>query len=447
MSETITAVATPPGRGAIAIVRASGSDVPALTRRVVRTKVPLRPRVATRATILDERGEPLDEGLAIAFAAPQSYTGEAMIELHLHGSPVVTREVVRVLLACGARLAEPGEFTRRAFLNGKLDLHAASAVADVVDAESRAAARAALANLGGGLADEVRSLRDELARMLEELAGAIDFPDEVPDPDRARFNERVTGLLTALHRLRREGEVGRLVREGLAVAIVGPPNAGKSSLLNALLGIDRAIVSDQPGTTRDTIEESVFVAGVPVRLVDTAGIRSHADRLESFGIERTEQALGTARIVLIVLDGSKPLSSDGAALLERTRGRDRVIFLNKADLGTIELPDKPDSPLIVGSVWDARALDALRRAIAAVGWGSEEFDLARPHIAAIHEFDAVNSAIAALESAGQTLGANEPIDLTSSDLRRALSALGHVTEPVAAEEVLDGIFARFCIGK
>jgi tRNA modification GTPase len=445
--ETIAAIATPPGKGAIAVVRVSGPEVPALARRLVRTKAPLRPRVATRATIYDERGQPLDEGLAILFPAPNSYTGEAMLELQVHGSPVVAREVVRALLSCGARLAQPGEFTRRAFLNGKMDLGAAAAVADVIDAQTRAAARAALANLGGGLADEVRALRALLAQMLEELAGAIDFPEEVPEPGRAELRRRIAPLLAALERLAHDGELGRLVREGLAVAIVGPPNAGKSSLLNALLGADRAIVSDVSGTTRDTIEEALLVDGVPIRLVDTAGIRAHADRLEAAGIERTRRALEAARIALVVIDGSQPLSADAAALLERTRDRERILFFNKADLGTRGADEWDDGDAIVGSVRDERTLDAVRRAIAQAGWGGEAFDATRPHVAALHEFDAINAGIASLSEACGALDSGAPMDFVATDLQRAFSALGHVSERVAAEEVLDGIFSRFCIGK
>jgi tRNA modification GTPase len=414
---------------------------------LLRTKTALRARVATRVTILDERDERLDEGLAIAFPAPHSYTGEEMLELHVHGSPVVAREVVRALLACGARLAVPGEFTRRAFHNGKMDLHAAAAVADVIDAETSSAARAALANLGGGLADQVRALRSELARTLEELAATIDFPDEVPEPDRGHLEKRLVPLLAALERLRHDGEVGRLIREGVSVAIVGPPNAGKSSLLNALVGDDRAIVSELPGTTRDTIEEGILIDGVPVRLVDTAGIRAHADRLEAFGIERTERALRAARIALVVIDGSQPLRSDAIDLLERTAERERILFFNKADLGVTAARQHSDSNSIVGSAWDERSLDHLRRAIAQIGWGCERFDLSRPHLRALHEFDAVNAAIDSLVHACATLRSREPLDFVTSDLQRAFSALGHVSEQVAAEEVVDGIFSRFCIGK
>lgn len=445
--DTIAAIATPAGKGAIAVVRVSGPAAPDLARRLVRAEHPLRAREATYAAMLDERGEVLDRGLAIRFPAPHSYTGEEMLELQIHGSPVVARELVRALLACGARLAEPGEFTRRAFLNGKMDLAAAAAVADVIDAETRAAARAALANLGGSLADEVRAQRSALRALLEELSAAIDFPDEVAEPERRLFTARLEPVAEGLRRLRRDGEIGRLIREGLAVAIVGPPNAGKSSLLNALLGAERAIVSEIAGTTRDTIEEALVIDGVAVRLVDTAGIRAHADRLEAAGIERTERALSAARIALIVIDGSVPPAADAADLFDRTTGRERIVLFNKADRGTdgVRAWNVPEA--IVGSVRDAATIASVRRAIAVAGWGGETLDVARPHVAAMHEFDAVNVAIDAVTRAFETLRAEEPLDFVAPELERAFSALGHVSERVAAEEVLDGIFSRFCIGK
>lgn len=426
-------------------MRASGPLVADLAASLVRSASELQPRVATYATIVDEADHPIDRGLALYFPAPHSYTGEDVLELHVHGSPVVAREVVRAMLACGARAAHPGEFTRRAFLNGKMDLHEAGAVADVIDAETRSAARAALANLGGGFATAVGGVRAQLTAMLEQLSGAIDFPEEVPDPDRDALCDLLDAVAGELERLRSDGERGRLVREGVTVAIVGPPNAGKSSLLNALLGEERALVSELPGTTRDTIEETIVVGGVPVRLIDTAGIRAHADRLESAGIERTRRALAGARIAVVVLDGSQPLSPEGAALLETTRDRPRVIFLNKADLGT--RAGLTDDRAISGSTFDPASLAALRAALAQAGWNGDDADLERPHLAALREFDAVNEALDALGHARATLRRGDPVDLCAPELARAFSALGHVTERVAAEEVLDGIFSRFCIGK
>jgi len=446
VNETVAALATPPGRGAIAIVRVSGPQVRAIAARIVPAAA-LQPHYACYTAIVDEGGELIDRGVAIFAAAPHSYTGEDTLELQIHGSPVIAREVLRALFAFGARLANPGEFTQRAFMHGKMDLPAAAAVADVIEAETRSAARAALANLGGGLANEINALRAQFAAIVEDCSGAIDFPEEVPDPDRTRMLNVLDTTIAQLQRLQREGDVGRLVREGVSVAIVGPANAGKSSLLNALLGEERAIVSEIAGTTRDTIEESIAIDGVRVRLVDTAGIREHADRLEAAGIERSRRALAGARIALLVLDGSAPLSDEARALLAQTAARERVIFFNKADLGEAGAREAAVPDAISGSVYEAGTIRLLRAALARVGWNSEVPDLEHPHLASAREFDAVNAALRALEAAGETLRGGQPIDLIVGDLQEAYAALGHVTGDVAADDVLTGVFARFCIGK
>ena len=443
---TICAIATAPGTGAIAIVRVSGPDAPALAAKLFRSPRPLRERHATYGTVVDERGVAIDTGIAILSRAPHTYTGEDTLELQIHGSPVLAAETMRALIAAGARAASAGEFTRRAFLNGRMDLHAASSVADVIAAESRSAARAAVANLGGGLANAVRAERARLASLLEELAASLDFPDEVPEPEPSRVRAELEGVRDALLRLRADGEIGRLVREGVTVAIVGPPNAGKSSLLNALLGEDRAIVSEIAGTTRDTIEEAVAIDGVRVRIVDTAGIRAHADRLESAGIERSRRALDGARIALLVFDGSQPLGEDALALIAATEGRARVTLFNKADLGTSGVRAVSGEG-VTGSVRDEAAVAAVRAAIARAGWGGGEPDLERPHLASAREFDAVNAALAAIDEAFATLARGEATDFVGRDLQQAHAALGHVTGDEATEQLLDGVFARFCIGK
>jgi tRNA modification GTPase len=446
VSETIAALATPPGRAAIAIVRVSGPQTLLIAQRII-PSTRLQPRYAHYVTIVDEAGSAIDRGVAIFAQQPHSYTGEDMLELQVHGSPIVVRELLRTLLACGARLAEPGEFTRRAFMHGKMDLHAAAAVADLIDAETRSAARAALANLSGGLASEVNALRARLVTIVEECSGAVDFPEEVPDPDRSVALHELDVIAGELQRLQRDGEVGWLVREGITVAIVGPPNAGKSSLLNALLGEDRALVSEIPGTTRDTIEESLVIDGVRVRLVDTAGIREHADRLEAAGIKRSHRALASARVALVVLDGSVPLAREARAILADTAARDRVVFFNKADLGETGAREAAIRDAISGCVHEPGTIRALCAALARVGWGGETPDLERPHLASAREFGAVSAALRALEAARITLREGAPIDLIVGDLQEAYAALGHVTGDVAAEDVLSGVFSRFCIGK
>ena len=444
--ETIAAIATPPGRGAIAIVRASGPDVRSLAERVFAGPV-LVPRVATYGTMLDPTGAAIDRGLALLFAGPASYTGEDMLELHVHGSPVVAREVLRALVAHGARLAGPGEFTQRAFLAGKLDLSEAEAVADVIEAESRGAALAATARLAGGVRTVVESIRSQLALTLEQLAGAIDFPDEVPEPERGAVAADLAAIDARLAGLVAGWETGRLVREGLGVAIVGPPNAGKSSLLNALLGADRALVSDVAGTTRDTIEETIAIDGVLVRLTDTAGLRLTEDPLERAGIERARASLAGNRVALVVIDGSRPLDADARTTLDASSDRPRIVFRNKSDLGVAAADPAIPADAIIGSVFDPLALAALRTAIAQLGWGGEAPDFARPHLASVRQADAVATAQRAIAHARTTIAGNAPIDLAAPDLLAASAALGLVSGAEANEELVTGIFARFCIGK
>ena len=430
-------------------MRCSGPDARAIAARVFRSREPLRDRAVVYGEIVDAGGVVIDRGLALAMDAPRTVTGEDVVELHVHGSPVVARETLRALLHAGARSAGPGEFTRRAFLNGKLDLSAAEAVADVIDAESRAAARAAQANLAGGLRSAVDAACTALAAVLEELAGAIDYPDEVPEPPRERVRAAVDDVDSRLAGLIGDWERGRFVREGVSLAIVGPPNAGKSSLLNALLGEERAIVSDIPGTTRDVIEESFAVDGVPVRVLDTAGLRASDDAIEQIGIARARRALGAAAVALVVVDGSRALDADARAVLAQTRGRDRVVLFNKRDLGSAgyDTRDAAERDALSGSAFEAVTLDAVRVAIARAGWHGETVDLARPHLASARQADAVARGREALAHARSTLEGGDPVDLVAPELVAAAAALGEVTGAAATEAVLDGVFARFCIGK
>ena len=391
----------------------------------------------------------IDRGLALAMDAPRTATGEDVVELHVHGSPVVARETLRALLHAGARAAGPGEFTRRAFVNGKLDLSAAEAVADLIDAESRAAARAAQANLAGALRAAVDDVQARLSAVLEELAGAIDYPDEVAEPARERVCAVVDDADARLDALVHDWERGRAVREGVSLAIVGPPNAGKSSLLNALLREDRAIVSEIAGTPRDVIEETFAVDGVAVRVLDTAGLRATDDAVERIGVDRARRALEASALALVVVDGSRPLDRDAHAVLRATRGCARIVLFNKRDLGSpgYDARDAEEREALSGSVYDEATLDAVRRAIAAAGWQGETIDLARPHLASARQAEAVARAAEALAHARATLRAAEPVDLVAPDLLEAVAALGEVTGAAATEGILDGVFARFCIGK
>ncbi len=454
-SETVAAIATPPGRGAVAIVRATGPGVREIASRVFVSRAALRERVVTVGRVVDPAGATIDEGLAVLFRAPRSYTGEDVLELHVHGSPAVARDVLAAVLAAGAAPAGPGEFTRRAFLAGKLDLSAAEAVADLIAAEHRSAARAAAARLGGGLGAEIDDIRAALDATLQELAAAIDFPDEVQDPDRAALGARLTHVQGRLGALARTWEHGRLVREGVAVAIVGAPNAGKSSLFNGLLGADRALVSSHPGTTRDTIEESLALDGFVARLIDTAGSRELAGsadpvvRIEAAGIERSHAALDAARVAIVVVDAADPVSADASAIVARTRGRPRVVFYNKADAGRVafDARDETERDALLGSAFDPQALAQVREALCRIVLGDETVDLERPSLANARQAGAVIAALRSLECALDTLRDGAPVDLLAGDLMAASRSLGELTGREASEQLLDAIFARFCVGK
>ena len=405
--------------------------------------------MATFGEVVDVTGAVIDQGLALAMDGPRTVTGEDVVELHVHGSPVVARETLRALLHAGARAAAPGEFTRRAYLNGKLDLSAAEAVAEVIAAETQAAARAALANLTGGLRAAIDASCASLQAIVEELAGAIDYPDEVPEPAAGIVRARIDDVDAELAALVRGWERGRVLREGIALAIVGPPNAGKSSLLNALLGEERAIVTPVAGTTRDVIEETFVIDDVAVRVLDTAGLRESDDPVERIGVERAERALAAATIALVVVDGSQPLDASAAATLERTRGRERIVLFNKRDLGTrgYDVRSAPERDAVCGSVRDPHTIEVLRRAVAELGWQGERVDLTRPHLASARQADAVARAREALAFARATVSAGEPLDGAVPELLAATAALGEITGAAATEAVLDGIFARFCVGK
>ncbi len=447
--ETIAALATPAGRGAIAIVRLSGGTALPIALEMSRERRPLRPRVAERRSFLARDETLIDTGLALFFPAPRSYTGEDVVELHVHGSPVIVREILLAALARGARLALPGEFTRRAFETGKLDLTAAEAVGELIAAEHRSAARGAAARLAGGLAAEMERHAGTLGAIAEELAAALDFPDEVEVPAAAVLAARLAGVDRALAELAGSWERGRLVREGLSVAIVGPPNAGKSSLLNGLLGAERALVAAVPGTTRDTVEETaVLEDGVVARLIDTAGLRPSEDALERAGIARSEAALRAATVALVVVDGSQPLGDDAAQVLRRTRERPRLVYFNKTDLGTAGFDARPpqERDALAGSAWQPADVERVRAALAHLA-GTGPADLARPHLGTVRQADAVLQARHALAFALETLARREPVDLIAGDLFSARAALGELTGRDASEAVLDGIFARFCVGK
>lgn len=463
--DTISAVATPPGVSAVAIIRISGERAFAIAQECF---LPWHPNAKAasgklrRGWVVDPTsGERLDDALAAHFRAPASYTGEDLVELHVHGGAGVVASSLAVVLRLGARLASAGEFTKRAFLNGRLDLAQAEAVADLISAESERASKAAAHRLAAGLGDDLRALRSELLDRLVEIEAHVDYPDEVPQPDTLALAACVRAQRERVNTLLAGAGAARVLRDGINCVIAGPPNAGKSSLLNALLQAERAIVSPLPGTTRDIIEDRVAVEGVVLRLRDTAGLRETRDAIEAEGVTRARRAIGDAELVIAVIDVSKALGGDERVSLDQTAGPPRIVLGNKLDLGSRGLDElraryperarrdgeeRAREVFVAGSVLWPDTIRNLREAIAQLGWGGA-IDANRALVANGRQIEALTRARESLAHAQSTLDQTLPIDLVSTDLRDAVMAYGEVTGDTVTEEVLDGIFSRFCVGK
>ena len=463
--DVIAAIATGANPTAIGIVRVSGGGCFALCEQVFRAANgrPFTGQTARKmifGEMLDREKRVIDQGLAVRFPGPGSYTGEDCAEFHCHGSPVVLRELLSALFAAGARQAQAGEFTKRAFLNGRMDLTQAEAVVDLIDAETAAGARNAAAQLEGGLRRTLEPIQDALLEITSRFYAVVDYPDE--DIQDVKPEEIAAGLRDAAGRLERllaTCRRGRVLKSGVRTAIVGRPNAGKSSLLNALAGYERAIVTDVPGTTRDTVEESVLCGGVLLRLIDTAGIRDTEDVVEKIGVERSRQAMRAAQLVLAVVDGAAPEREEEGALLADVAqsGAPWILVFTKRDLacglraaGTVrpagEGPLTPPAAVVSLSSLTGEGLEDLGNAVSALFPAGDPGDAGslltdqRQEDAARRALDAVRRALEALE-AGMTP------DAVLTDGEEALDALGELTGRTAREEIVSRIFSRFCVGK
>jgi tRNA modification GTPase len=448
LDDTIAAISTAVGEGAIAVLRMSGSEAVSLVAQVFRGSTApqkMEPRRSYFGEIYDATGV-IDQVLLTVFRRPQSYTGEDLVEISCHGGILVTRKILSLLLNAGARSAEPGEFTQRAFLNGKMDLTQAEAVMDLIRAQTELALRAANEQLAGHLGRELTKIQDELLTTLAHIEAYIDFPDEGISPETGKMLfDRLEETGASLARLIATADQGRILRHGLRTVIYGEPNVGKSSLLNLLLGYDRAIVSETPGTTRDTIEETINIRGIPVRLIDTAGKRSSKDSIELEGIRRTELQLAQADLVLQVVDASLPSRDERQPVALNGRESNRVLVLNKVDLGLH--PDWAASPGVRFSCRTREGEEALNQAIwdfvMTGGFSSQDFRIA---INVRHQA-CLQKAVAELEAAKAGLANNELPELISIELRGALDAIGDVVGRHDTEDLLGRIFSEFCIGK
>lgn len=451
-SDTIVAPATAPGQAALAVLRLSGPQAIAIADTLWRGKslAQADSHTAHLGTVLDSRGLQLDQAVAVVYRAPRSFTGQDSVELTIHGSMYVRRELLNTLIKAGARLAEPGEFTRRAFLGGRLDLSQAEAVADIIAAESRAANDIAQSQLQGKFAGRIQQLRQQLIDIASLLELELDFAEEdLEFADRTLLTQLATQTRDEIKRLLQSFRTGDAIMRGIPVAIVGAPNAGKSSLLNALLGHDRAIVSDVPGTTRDTIEETLHLGDHLFRFIDTAGLRASTDAVERIGIDRARAAIASARIILYVHDATLPLHPD---LIPRVPDATTLLVLNKTDLIPTPTLDSQlstlDSQLLLTplSTRTGEGLDQIVRHLVTIA-----ADMTTTYgdvlVANARHAEALSSALTSIGRVLDGLRSTLPADLVAQSLRETISHLGAITGAIPSDLLLSTIFSRFCIGK
>ncbi|NMG54392.1 tRNA uridine-5-carboxymethylaminomethyl(34) synthesis GTPase MnmE [Aromatoleum aromaticum] len=444
LPDIIAALATAPGRGGIGVVRVSGAALAPFARALTGREP--KPRHAAFTHFVDAVGKPIDEGILLYFPAPHSFTGEDVIELQGHGGPVVLQLVLARCLELGARLAEPGEFSRRAFLNGKMDLAQAEAVADLIEASTVAAARSAVRSLSGVFSDEMHRLTDALIDLRMLVEATLDFPDEdVEFLENARALERLDAIRVKLERVLERARQGALLRSGMNVVLVGQPNVGKSSLLNCLAGDERAIVTDIAGTTRDAVRETIAIEGIPIHVIDTAGLRETADPVERLGVERTWREIARADVILRIVDARVgPQPGDDAIDAALPEGVERITIFNKIDLCGLEPArlQHDDGVVIQLSAQLALGVDLLRSELLRVaGWHAHGDDvvLARErHLVALR--DALTHVVAARSQCGA-------LELFAEELRLAQIRIGEITGEFSSDDLLGVIFSRFCIGK
>jgi tRNA modification GTPase len=455
VEDTIAAIATPLGEGGLAVVRMSGPEAERIADRCFepagnrRTNLADVPSHTIHFGRVHRDGQVVDEVLLSIMRAPRTFTREDVVEISCHGGLLPSKAVLDALLEEGARLAEPGEFTRRAFLNGRIDLAQAEAIADVIRSRTELALRAANEQLAGKLSQRINHLREEMLLTLAHVEAHIDFPDEDISPDtREQLMGRLRRGVAFMDDLLRTANEGQILRRGIRSAIIGSPNAGKSSLLNQLLGHDRAIVSPIPGTTRDTIEETANIRGLPVIFIDTAGLREARDEIESEGIRRSRKTLENAELVLHVVDGAQPWTQVDADYLREFSGKKRIIVRNKSDQpARLELPAEPRLQVVEVSCLTGQGIEKLKDAIKEFVWsGAITAEMLQVMINSRHQ-DALRRAKVAAERTLEALHEDRTLELVAMDLRISVSAIGEIVGQTTTEDLLDAIFSQFCIGK
>jgi tRNA modification GTPase len=444
LENTIVAISTPPGRGGLGVVRLSGRDAATIAQRILRGAV-LEPWRASVAELLDAEGHVVDQVVVTFFQAPRSYTAEDLVEISCHGSPVVLRHAVERAMNAGAHLAEPGEFTLRAFLHGRIDLPQAEAVRDLIDATTLYQARVAAQQAGGSVSRRIAPMKEQLLELIALLEAGIDFAeDDVSVAGPMEILRRLGPVRAGIRQLAESFLWGAVVREGLTLALVGRPNVGKSSLFNRLLEQDRAIVTDIPGTTRDLVSETAAIAGIPVKIYDTAGIRESTALVESLGIERSYQAMADSDLTLVVVDLSQPLDDEDRDLIARAKSQGRHLLVgNKTDLGHGPVPDSAIAVSAVTGEGIPRLRELILEAIAPKGVFEQETGF----ITSLRHENLLRESVTYLEKAAAAVESAIPHEMLLLDLYAALRPIDAITGATSADDILNRIFSTFCIGK
>ena len=457
--DTIAAISTPPGEGAISIVRLSGDDAFQIADRIYRNGSKKLQEVASHTINYGHLYDPvneqlIDEVMVSVMKGPKTFTREDIVEINCHGGIVVVNQILQLLLRQGARLAEPGEFTKRAFLNGRMDLSQAEAVMDLIRAKTDRAMHLALNQLDGNLSTLIRELRQEILATLAQVEVNIDYPeyDDVEELTTQLLLEKAHHVKAQIKALLQTAQQGKILREGLSTAIIGRPNVGKSSLLNHLLQEEKAIVTNIAGTTRDVIEEYVNLRGVPLKLIDTAGIRETEDVVERIGVERSRKALTEADLVLLVLNQSEALTIEDQQLIEATQDSKRIILLNKTDL-TPRLDQEKlrqlvgETPIYAISVLENEGFDSLETAIAALFFGGKTGEKDASYLSNTRHIGLLEQAVQALDEVLQGIEMGMPVDLVQMDMTRCWDYLGEVVGDSVQDELITQLFSQFCLGK
>jgi len=457
---TIAAISTPYGTGGIGIVRISGSDAFKITGQIFAGKKQfqdIKSHTASHGKIVDPKSRRiLDDVLLIKMSGPHTFTGEDVVEINCHGGIVVLKNVLSLVLKQGALAAGPGEFTKRAFINGRMDLAQAEAVIDLIHSKTDESSRAAAAQLEGRLSERIRSERSNLIELIAHIEAVMDYPEhDIEELTVDKIYEGVCTVREALSKIAEGYEKGRLIREGITAAIIGKPNAGKSSLLNELAGSSRAIVTDMPGTTRDIIEEYINIRGIPVRFLDTAGIRSTLDPVESIGVERAQKAASEADLVIVVLDAQTGILAEDIAILKTIEKKKKIVMINKTDIAQdeeiskmrIQLKTQGGMPVVIASMLDGTGMDELRDEIEGL-FLKGKLDLNNEVlITNVRHRQLLDRAIESLETAQTAHEGGLPLDFVTIDIKEGADYLGQITGESVSEDVVKEIFSRFCIGK